>query len=84
MGTRREFLNRQDRVRNAKIAEFELFIGDDPENWGEAVASGTLTETLDEQEILFDSVRGAYFRLRALSGHDNRSAAIAELEVLTE
>ena len=61
------YLNRQD-GENGRIRDYELYIGDDPDNWGDPVSTGQFENTAAPQTIVFDSaIVGQYFRLLALS-----------------
>jgi hypothetical protein len=53
---------------NGRIKEYEIYLSDDPENWGDPVAAGEWTNTAAPQTIAFDEAKqGRYFRLLALS-----------------
>ncbi len=61
------YLTRQD-GENGRIKEYELYISENTEVWGDAVATGQFVNTSAPQTITFDvPVIGRYFRLVALS-----------------
>lgn len=61
------YLTRQD-GENGRIKEYELYISENTEVWGDPVATGQFVNTAAPQTITFDlPVIGRYFRLVALS-----------------
>lgn len=65
-----------------RIKDFELYVGNDPANWGGAIAQGDLPDVDLPQQIVFNRVHARYLRLVARSAHGNRpSTTIAELDV---
>jgi endo-alpha-N-acetylgalactosaminidase len=53
-------------------------------NWGSPTATGTLTNSATEKEVLFAPTPGRYVRLRALSEVAGKAlTSVAELDVLT-
>ena len=62
-----KYLPRQDEV-NGRIADYEIYISDNPAAWGTAVATGTFTSSYSEQTITFASAKdGRYAKLVAIS-----------------
>jgi hypothetical protein len=76
------YLCRQDRAQNGRVETYSLYVGKTPDDWGQPVAEGTLPNTLDEQNVSFEPVRGRYLRLVVQSGYDENLTAISELNVL--
>lgn len=71
------YLTRQD-GENGRIKNYRLYISEDSLNWGDAVSTGSFTNTSAPQIITFDSVEtGRYFRLQALSEVNGNSWASA-------
>jgi len=61
------YLTRQTGV-NGRISDYELYISEDPENWGEPVSTGQWVNTSAPQSIEFpEGIIGRYFRVLALS-----------------
>ena len=61
------YLTRQTGV-NGRIKDYELYISEDPANWGAAVSTGQWVNTSAPQSIDFpEGVIGRYFRVLALS-----------------
>jgi photosystem II stability/assembly factor-like uncharacterized protein len=61
------YLTRQD-GQNGRIKDFELYVSDDVNNWGDAIYVGEFENTSAPQIIEFDTPpQGDYFRLVALS-----------------
>jgi glucose/arabinose dehydrogenase/PKD repeat protein len=57
---------RQDHP-NGRIARYEVYVSNDPNAWGTAVATGTFPNASAEQMVSFPAKTGRYVRLRALS-----------------
>jgi len=78
------YLPRQTGVlENGRIADYEFYVSTDGVNWGAAVSSGVLVNTLSEQELTFTAKRGRYVRLVALSEvNSNPWASAAEINML--
>ena len=77
------YLTRQD-GQNGRIKDYELYISDDENDWGEPVSTGQFTNTSAPQSIEFpDGVIGRYFRLLALSEvNGNAWASAAEFTMV--
>ncbi len=77
------YLPRQD-MRNGWISEYEVYVSDDPANWGNAVHHGSFARNNSRQTISFAKpVNGRYVRFVALKGIDGQKfASIAELDVI--
>ena len=87
MGTMRSIrglqcLPRQDRGQNGRLGKFEIYLGADGKAWGKPVTTGTLQDTLDEQQVDFAPTKARHIRLVALSGYSGKIAAIAEINLL--
>ena len=68
---------------NGRIADYEIYISLDDNDWGEPVATGTWPNTTAEQVAIFAASCGRYLRLRALSEVNGGPwTSIAELNVL--
>jgi len=78
-----EYLPRQVGA-NGRIGNYEIYVSNDPANWGTAVASGTWPNNANLQTVNFTETLGRYVRLLALSEvRANRPwAAVAELNIL--
>ncbi len=68
----------------ARVKDYEVYVSNDGENWGDPVARGTLSNTTERQETLFFTpVTGKFLKFVALSAHDGGdSAAVAELDII--
>ncbi|GHC56148.1 discoidin domain-containing protein [Ulvibacter litoralis] len=67
---------------NGRIANYEIYVNDDPLNFGAAVASGTWTNTTDEKTVSFTPKEGRYVQLKALSEvNGNAWASMAEINI---
>jgi glucose/arabinose dehydrogenase len=58
---------RQDTFANGRIAQYEVYVSNDPAAWGTAVATGTFTNSTTQQSAAFPVKAGRYVRLRILS-----------------
>jgi hypothetical protein len=78
------YLARQDGGINGRVKDFELFLSDDPNKWGEPALKGTLQNTMNEQRLLFPkAASGRYLKFVALSEvNGNIWTSIAELGIL--
>jgi hypothetical protein len=76
------YLPRQD-MQNGWISEYEVYVSDDPVNWGGAVHRGSFAHNNNPSTITFAKpVNGRYVRFVALKGIDGqRFASVAELDV---
>ncbi len=75
---------RQDGNRNGMIRRCEVFVSDDADHWGAAVAQVELRRTDAAQPINFDGPRkGRFVRIVARDGFDGKPfASLAELELV--
>ncbi len=73
---------RQD-GENGRIKNYVFYLTEDLSNWGESVASGSLTNTAAPQTIVLDTPKnGRYWRLVALSEvNDGPWSSMAEFDV---
>ena len=79
------YLPRQSGGENGWINGYEIYVSDDPNNWGDAVASGNWAESSDLKTVNFATSKvGRYYRLVAVSGfNQNTWAAVAEIKAIT-
>ena len=77
---------RQDGESNGMLGEYNLYLSDDGETWGESPTStGVLDQTTASQTIDVDAAEGRYLRLEFISSYSDWSlhfASAAELNVL--
>ncbi|MFP4056933.1 MAG: sulfatase-like hydrolase/transferase [Candidatus Brocadiia bacterium] len=79
------YLARQDRGWNGAIAECELYVGDDPQDFGPPAVKTELKKLKTPQEVTFEPVRGRYVLFRALSEVNGAPwASAAEFGLLGE
>jgi hypothetical protein len=74
---------RQD-MTNGRIAEYEFYVSDDGQTWGEPAAKGTWKNAAAEQQVMLKTPKkGRYLRLVALSEVKSQAfAAVAEFDVI--
>lgn len=78
-----QYLPRQDGGVNGRIADYEVYVSLDGDNWGESVATGTFENSSSEQSVIFPEKEGRYVRLVALSEVNGKDyTSIAELNIL--
>ncbi len=79
------YLPRQD-MSNGRIAEAEIFCGNDPKSWGEPAARAKWRNTAELQTVWFPQpVKARYLKFAAKSEvQRNPFAAIAELDVVLD
>lgn len=79
-------LPRQDNSTNGQIAEYAVYTSDDGKTWSQAVASGTLPNSKQQQTVRFSRPLSTRFLkieiLREASGQ--QFASLAELDLLVE
>ena len=77
-------LARQDAGWNGTIGKCEFFVGDDPKNFGKAVATATMEKIKKPQKVDCDKeARGRYVKLRVLSEVNAKQwASLSELGVI--
>ncbi len=71
-------------IKAARVKDYEVYVSNDGENWGDPVARGTLSDHAERQETLFFTpATGKFIKFVALSAHDGGdSAAVAELDII--
>lgn len=71
-------------VEEARIKDYDVYVSMDGENWNSPVLSGTMENSVNQQQALFYStVRAKFIRFVARSSHTNGdSAAVSELDVI--
>ena len=69
-----------------RVNDFEVYISNTRDAWGDPVYKGRFDNTRKKQEIRFSRpMKGRYVKLKVLSAFNSEmTAAIAELEVITE
>jgi len=79
------YLPRQD-MTNGRIAEYEVYVSTDGQNWGSPVASGTWPNDAVMKTVRFDQPQNAQFiKLVALTEVNNQPfASVAELGIILE
>ena len=79
------YLPRQDGNRTGNVKDYEIYVSDNTENWGEPVAKGSFKGS-NLQEVMFKSpVKGRYIRFMTLNAQDGRDyASGAEFEVIAD
>jgi len=77
-----KYLPRQD-MSNGWISKYQIYLSDNPDNWGDPVATGTLPRGRAKMKIMFESQKARFIRFVALEGIDNQIfASIAELNII--
>ncbi len=78
------YLPRQDGFHHGRIKDYEFYVSNDTNNWGESVSSGTFADSATEKTVVFDSTAvGRYIRLVALNEvRGNHYTTVAEINVL--
>jgi len=75
---------RQD-ISNGRVADFEIYAGNETNQWGTPAASGCWPDTADQQTVSFATpVTARYLRLVAKSEvGGNAFTSVAEIDVIT-
>jgi len=71
-------------MKNGWISKYEIYLADDPNNWGQPVAKGALKPDKTEKKIPFKTpVKARFLRFVATEGIENQIfTAIAELDII--
>ena len=77
------YQGRED-MTNGRVAQYEFYVSQQPDNWGEPALTGQLENSSEPQMIpLVKPVRARYFRVVIRSTHDRRGyASAAEFGVM--
>jgi len=76
------YLPRQEGA-NGRIAQYEIYVSIDGQQWGEKVHSGNWPNSAEQQVVKFDTVNAQYVKLVALSEVSGQSfTSAAELNLL--
>jgi hypothetical protein len=77
------YLPRQDGSVNGTIKDYEFYLSDDDKDFGPPVKKGTFAEGSDKKTVSFDSKKGRFVKLRALSEiNDEAWTSAAEITVI--
>jgi hypothetical protein len=77
------YLPRQDNEVNGTIKDYEFYVSDDDKNFGQPVKKGSFAEGSDKKTVNFDSKKGRFIKLRALSEiNDAAWTSAAEITVI--
>ena len=77
-----EYLPRQN-SENGRIAQYEIYVSDNVNDWGEAVATGIWPNSSEKQTVIFDEKEGNFIKLVALSEvNGNEWTSCSELNIL--
>ena len=75
-------LPRQDRNDHGLIADYELYVSDEPAQWGTPASSGKLSPGFDPKLVPFSARSGRYVRFVARSEINGREwSSVAELDL---
>lgn len=70
------YVPRQDGSDNGTVNQYEIYVSDNTENWGEPVVKGVFARSSKAQTVRFDKpVRGRYIRFMALNAHNRQDYA---------
>ncbi|MFE4601812.1 phosphocholine-specific phospholipase C [Kitasatospora indigofera] len=75
------YLPRQSGGANGRIGRYEVYVSNDPANWGTPVATGTFADDAGPKTVAFPTVNGRYVRLRALTEAGNRGPWTSAAEI---
>jgi alpha-L-fucosidase 2 len=80
-----KYLPRQD-GNSGWISEYEFYVSDDGQEWGEPVDRGSFAVDFKEKRVLFEKAQEArYVRFVATKGIEGKPyAALAELDIITD
>lgn len=69
-----------------RVKDYEIYVSNDGENWGEPIAKGSFLNNSSKQKIEFDKpVTARYLRVKALNNHHGYDyAGIGEIEIIAE
>ncbi len=72
------------KVEGVYVKDYEVYVSNDGENWGQPVARGVLENNDSEQQVYFFApARARFIRFVAISSHsDGDFAAVSELDVI--
>ncbi|WP_034040893.1 discoidin domain-containing protein [Wocania ichthyoenteri] len=77
------YLPRQDGNTNGRVSQYEVYVSNDPLNWGAAVASGIFANDASLKTVNFTPKNGSYVRFRSLSEVDGKNfTTAAEIDVI--
>jgi sialidase-1 len=78
-----KYLPRQTGTLNGTVKDYEIYVGNDPSNWGAPVTTGTFAGSRDEKRADFNATRGRYIRFLVLSEQSGQPfASGAELTLM--
>ena len=71
---------------NGLIKDYEIYVSEDGNNWGEPVAKGSFPNSRADQRVMFaQPVKARYIRFKALNSLNGQDyAAAAEFRLLAE
>ncbi len=71
---------------NGNVKEYEIFVSQDGQNWGEAISKGTFANNAEVKRVMFkEPVKARYIRFRALSEQSgNEYASGAEFSLIAD
>ena len=76
------YLPRQDGSTGGVITGYEIYVSENKDAWGNAVAANTFASNMTEKEISFTAKTGRYVKFVSLSNiKGNGSAVAAEVEI---
>ncbi len=72
-----EYIPRQDSYTTGMIKDYQLFLSNNPNSWGQPVATGTWESNHEAKIISFKETNARYFKLVALSEVKGRKVITA-------
>jgi len=77
------YLPRQDDVENGTIKDYEFYVSDDGNDFGQPVKSGTFENSKEKKTVAFDAKKCRFIKLKSLSEiNDQTWTSAAEIGVI--
>jgi hypothetical protein len=77
------YLPRQDGKTDGMVGRYSFYVSEDGKDWGKAVATGTFSRDIAEQEVTFPGKEGSFVRFVAHSDVNGKPwTSVAEITVL--
>lgn len=77
------YLPRQDESENGTIKDYEFYVSDDGQDFGQAVSKGTFVSGKEKKAVTFPAKKCRFIKLKALSEiNDGAWTSVAELNVI--
>jgi hypothetical protein len=66
---------------NGRIRDYNIYVTDDPDSLGTAVASGTFLDDVIQQDVVFTAAAGRYLAIKGTTTYSGNNTGSSEVTI---